>query len=134
MPETRLKAQLVGSTALTDLIGTRVFPVFLPQGVTLPAVTYQRVGTTPLNGSTGGGDVSFARFQLNAFATTYAGAKAVAKQTRIALRAWSDSTGTPAISMTSYHGEFDLPEPPEPAQDNYIHGVMQDWFVQFTST
>ena len=134
MPGTRLYTQLVGTTALTDLVGTRVYPSVLPQGVTLPAVTFQRVGTTPTNGSTGGGDVSWARFQLTGYAVTYLAARGVADAVRGALRGWQSSTGTPNIDMVTYQGEYDLPEPPESGQDNYIHGVAQDWYVQFAST
>lgn len=42
--ETALYSHLSGDAALSALVGTRIYPVILPQQPVLPAVTYQRIG------------------------------------------------------------------------------------------
>ena len=38
-----IRTRLLSVSAVTDLVSTRIYPLTLPQGVTLPAVRYQRV-------------------------------------------------------------------------------------------
>jgi hypothetical protein len=44
--ETELHAALSASTALAALVDTRITPDVIPEGNPLPAVVYQRAGTT----------------------------------------------------------------------------------------
>jgi hypothetical protein len=41
--ETGLKTTIVNNAAITALIGTRCYPLILPQAPMLPAITYQRI-------------------------------------------------------------------------------------------
>lgn len=50
---TALRTYLLGKTAVTALIGERLFPVILPQGETLPAADMRQVGGTVTNTITG---------------------------------------------------------------------------------
>lgn len=131
MPETRMAAKLKATTAVTDLCGTRIYPLALPQKPTYPAITYQLVGTTPCNHSTGTCDVAWARVQVNCYAETYIAAKALNAAVRTALTGWTDDTGDPVVSMTSWHGQYDLPGGPEPGQDEYLPAVASDWYIQY---
>lgn len=69
---------------VADLVGTRVYPLRLPQTSTapvLPAIRYQRISTVrgPYRKlSTGKSDYAKPRFQVDCFATTPAGAKQLA--------------------------------------------------------
>ena len=47
--ESELKAHIDADGTVTGLIQSRFHPVRLPEGVTLPAATYQRVGGGPRN-------------------------------------------------------------------------------------
>ena len=38
-----IRTRLLSVSAVTDLVSTRIYPLTLPQGVTMPAVRYQRV-------------------------------------------------------------------------------------------
>ena len=60
---------------LASLVSTRVYPVALPQGATLPAVTYQ------------------ARFQFTVWASSYADREAIALQLIAALEGYSGTMG-----------------------------------------
>ena len=61
------------------LISTRCYPTLMPQAPTLPAVVYQRISGTETYGNT---SVRDARYQVSCWATTYAGAHALADPRR----------------------------------------------------
>lgn len=83
---TRLTSTHAGTAAL---IGTRCYPLRLPQKPTFPAVVYQRVSSSGQIGTT---DRRTPRLQLSCWATTYAGARALAVQVRAALEEYADAT------------------------------------------
>lgn len=92
-----LYSYLTAYSGLTALVSTRVYAFKLPQGVTLPAVTIQRISTprSLTHDSAGiGSELSNPRFQINAWATTYASAKAISDQIRAALNGHRGTTGT----------------------------------------
>lgn len=73
--ETAIRELLTGNAGFAALAGTRVYPVMLPQNVTYPAVAYQELRTTtrvPADGDSGERE---SRFQLAAWAESYAAAK-----------------------------------------------------------
>lgn len=46
MIEEVLRSKLLAASAVAALVGSRVYPVVLPQAPTWPSITYQRVSTT----------------------------------------------------------------------------------------
>jgi len=132
MPETRLYAKLAGTTAVTELVGSRIWPV-RRHSDTLPAITYQRVGTTPVNCSLGTVATEFCRVQVDCWDDDYGDVKTLAAAVRAALSGFSDDSDTPDISMCHLTGEFDLPEPPEPGQNMQIHRVSQEYYLQYST-
>ena len=91
--EEALKSRLTSYAGLAALIGSRAFPMALPENPTLPAVVYQRISGTreqALGGSTG---LARPRFQVIVWATTYAQARAAATQVRLALDGWDGVLG-----------------------------------------
>lgn len=92
-----LVAYLKAYSGLTTLISTRVYLRTIPQGATLPCLTVQRIDTPRVlthdsSGSTG--DLAHPRFQFDAWATTYASAKAITDALRAALNGHKGATGT----------------------------------------
>ena len=92
-----LVSYLKAFSGLTALISTRVYLMFIPQAATLPCVTVTRISTARIltmdsSGSTG--DLAHPRFQFDAWATTYASAKAIIDQVRAALNGHVGATGT----------------------------------------
>jgi hypothetical protein len=88
--EEGLKARLLGVAGVVALIVDRVYAIRLPQTVTTPAVTIQRISTPRLHshdtsGSTG---TAHPRVQIDAWAGTAASAKAVTDQVRAALNGY----------------------------------------------
>lgn len=94
--------------ALTALQGTRLFPLALPQGISLPAMTYRRVDATR-ELTQGGSDVARPRYQFDLYAETYLEAEALAEAFLSAVGDWRKGRRDP--SMVS--GPYDVDEPLE---------------------
>lgn len=76
--ETAIRSALINNAAVSALVGTRVYPMFLAQGYTLPAISYQRItGSRPREQSDKTGRVN-ARFQVDCWADTYSGGRDLA--------------------------------------------------------
>jgi len=137
MPERRMVVKLKATSAVTDLIGTgdnaRIYPIGRYQGTALPAITYQRVATTPINHSTGQVDTEFCTVQVNCFGATYTAAKGLAAAVATALKGWTDDTESPDIGMCHKHGESDLPQvTPQGQEGPDVEAVTMDFFIQYT--
>ena len=78
---------------LASLVSTRVYPVALPQGATLPAVTYQRVSTVRRRTFGAPRLGRQARFQFTVWASSYADREAIALQLIAALEGYSGTMG-----------------------------------------
>ena len=63
------------NSSINALIGTRIFPVLLPERATLPAVTYQVISMKPQYELQNRVNVTNLRLQIDAWAETYADAK-----------------------------------------------------------
>lgn len=76
-------------TTLKGLVSNRVYPDVGPSGVTVPYITWQQVGGTPINFLDTATLPSKAngRFQINTWAATRAEAATLAKQVENAVRA-----------------------------------------------
>ena len=63
--ETELRGALTGNGAVAALVGTRVYPVVLPQNPTLPAIVYQELRTGTVVASDGDTGLREGRWQLS---------------------------------------------------------------------
>ncbi len=137
MPDTRLTAKLLATETVTAIVGSRVFPIMAPtnlQGrvkVELPYITYQTISDQSVNHSTGATETNSTRIQIDLWAETYAGAKALATAVKTALKNWTDATGDPVISSCHYQNGNDLPDPPSPGQERRTHRVSQDYLLWY---
>lgn len=109
-----IRNALVADAGVTALVGLRVAPLLSAQDTTLPAITLQRISLVPQNHLTGDGDLDAARVQLDAWATTYAEARAVADACRTCLQAANHQ-----LELES--DDYD--------PDTQEYRVIQDWSV-----
>ena len=109
--------ELSGNGALTDLVGTRIHPNWLPQDVSLPAVSFMQVSETPQNILSGELALKNHRIQVDCWASSYSSAQDVAAAVVTAI---ADAT-----LFDSYRlGQQDVYEP---AVD--IHRVSMDFSI-----
>ena len=81
------------------------FPVVAPQHVAPPFWIYACVSTRTANTMTGYTELNVSRYNFDAFATTYAGAKTVADAIKgIMLQAWKDTGISYATLETELEG------------------------------
>jgi len=94
---------LANYSGLTALVSTRIYAFQIPQGATLPCVTFQRIDTprTLTHDSSGiGNELANPRFQFDVWATTYASAKAINEQIRAALNGKTGLIGSQVETAT----------------------------------
>lgn len=97
--ESALRTYILAGTAVADLVGTRMYPGKMPQEPTLPLLVYQRVSGPREHDMNGAAGIANPRIQIDAWATTYAGTKALATAVRKRLDGYSGDTGSPAVNV-----------------------------------
>lgn len=90
--EQAITAILEGSTSVTSLAGTRIYPVEMPQDPKLPAITYDLISGVREHAMTADPGTVHARVQVTAWAQTYTAASALSEGVRAATQRYS-STG-----------------------------------------
>ena len=122
--ETALYTILSGDAGVTALISTRMYPVVIPQDVSLPAVAYQRISTARVYSHDGPSCLARPRFQFSCTATTYSAARAVANAIRAALDGYNDTANGVRIMAAFTQNEFD-----GFTDTDDLWTVYQDYFV-----
>lgn len=102
--ETALYTYLKGYAGLNALVSTRIYPREMPQSPTLPAVVHQDVSTEEVHAMGTDPGILSPTYQFACWAATAAGAKAVARQIRLAFRNYSGIMGG-AGGVTVHHAE-----------------------------
>lgn len=105
--ESTIYSRLSGFAGLTALVGTRIYPMILPQGATYPAVTYQRIATAPRDSCMSEDDgIVRANIQVTAWSETFTNAKAIVDQVRAALQRYTVA-GIQGIYVIAEYDLFD---------------------------
>jgi hypothetical protein len=92
---------LIAAGGVTALVGQRISPVTRDQAETTPCVTLELISLVPQNHLAGAPTLDANSVQLDAWATTYAGAQEVADACRVALEA-------AGLVMVSASGGYDV--------------------------
>jgi len=123
MIETALRYILIND-ATVKAITTRCYPVALPQSPTYPLILYTKITGMRDHTLRGASGHAHPRFQIEAWAKTYTGAKTLADAIRDAL---DDYTGTAAgtvIGSCLIDSEQDMYE-----SEIEVYRVVSDWFI-----
>lgn len=123
--EEALRGILVADGTVSGLVSTRVYPLVLPQNVTLPAIAYQRISGAREHTHDAVGDLARPRFQFSSFATTYSAAKAIANAVREALDNYRGTASGVVIQGIYVENEIDIFNLSEDQADS-TYGVLVD--------
>lgn len=123
MIEQDLRSYLLAQSTINALIVDRLYPLRLPQGATLPAVTYQRIFGAQAVSHDGASDLGRARLQLDCWADTYAVMASLADALRAALSGYRGPMGANASTGARVINILDASEP-EPALWRRIVEIM----------
>lgn len=107
MIEAELVQLLAEDAPVAALVATRVYPLVLPQGTTLPAVTYQRISGIHEKSLEGPSELTRPRFQLVAHASTFLTARLTANAIKRALDGRRAARTTTSIQSIAVENEFD---------------------------
>ena len=126
--ESVLYDRLTTHAGLAALTVLRIYPNVLPQGATMPAISYRRVSAG--RPSAMGSDIGIvrARFQFDVWANNYDeadGVRPIAEQVRQALQRWN-TAGPPVVQEVFFLNETDLYEP-----QTGLHHVALDFEVNY---
>lgn len=99
MIEEALRAVLLADAGVAALVGTRVYPLVLPQAGTLPAITYQVVAGDADYVMEGASGLAFKRVQVDCWADTYSAAAGLRAAVTAALGGFAGSAGSPAVRI-----------------------------------
>jgi hypothetical protein len=127
--EEGLTAFLSANAGLTTLIGGRVYLMRIPQGATLPCLTYQRISTPRVltHDTSGSAGTAHPRFQFDAWGTTYTAVKGIADAARAALNGYTGTMGS-SNPVTVQAALID-DESPEFAPDVKLWRVRMDFII-----
>lgn len=88
--------KLSNTTGVTGIIGVvpddRIFPMVLPQQVTLPALTYYQVGQMGFHASGKDPNIASVDMQVSSWSTSYTEVQGLARQVKAALQDYTGST------------------------------------------
>lgn len=124
-PESFLYQRLTSQTAVSSLVGTRVYPILAPTGTPLPLITYQRTAVErpqSLSGNVGNPVVTL---QLTTYGTSYTSVKNIARQVRLAVDGWTGTTAGVTIQRSTLVTEADGVDIPADDQMLPYYNVQQ---------
>ncbi len=78
--------QLSTATLTTKLGSTAIYPIIIPQGVDLPAVTYQEISETPIHAMGADPDLMYPRFEISSWSSSYTQVKIIADAVKSVLQ------------------------------------------------
>jgi len=105
--EEAVYAYLLGKTDITDIVSTRIYPVVLPQGTELPALTYMQV-SNPVHHDV---DIAYPRMQISSWAEDYADAKSLFYAVKEAMQRYKGIMGGGSgvkVAQVVFLNSFDL--------------------------
>jgi len=133
--EEALTYKLANTAGVSALVSDRIYPGIAPQGAALPYLTYQRVSGPRTYTFDGASGIEAPRIQIDCFAATYSGVKALATAVRAALSALTGNIGDTGkqVLIRQCHLEsdgdgYDITAGAERGPRR----VTQDWFIWHT--
>lgn len=125
--EEGIAAYLIASATIHAVVADRIYPMMIPQGATIPCLTYQRISTPRIvtHDSAGAtGDLTNPRFQFDAWATTQKDAKAISDVLRANLHGKKGATGGVTIRAALADAEE-----PEYDPDSELYRSRSDYII-----
>lgn len=129
-----LRAKLATDGTVPGLVSARIYPHRLPQGATLPAVVYHRVGGADEAGLDGLHGICHQRLQIDCYAATRLVADQVATAVRDAIAGDSGrgTWGTVFVcGVTPQGGPRDDEQTKGDGSDDPMQIVIRDYLVSY---
>lgn len=124
-----VNAQLKATSAVTTLVGTRIYSSRMPTGTALEAIRLAETGQSHdhLMGADSG--VIAERVQVDSYGNTVAEAKALGAAVKAALNRQSGTIGTITVQDIAIENEMDMYEEDASQEGSRVYRVMQEYTV-----
>ena len=133
-----LYGYLVGISAITSLISTRLYPSPAPTSATFPYVTFTRTAQDHVHHLKAAAGLTFARYQFDSFAITDESAWSVAEALRGELDGYQEGAinggGSTVVNSIVLDDEADVFTPPDDKSEIGIFQVRQQYTVEYAET
>lgn len=133
--ESALYGYLSGVSAVTDLVGTRIYPAQAPQGAELPYVVHHRISTRRFPHQLGPSGMVRARIQIDSFGITLDSAQAVFDVLRDNLDGWRaavmDDVYVQSVNLEDEANDFTAPQD---GGDIGVHRVRADFIFVYAES
>jgi hypothetical protein len=121
-------AYLGNVSAISALVGSRIYPQRLPQAVTFPAIYYSQVSAVRVYSLSGETGRARRRITLNIVAATQSSADAIAQAVRGAISGWTGGwMADTFVGSILLDNEYDFFE--EDAGTVGVYRIAQDYIV-----
>lgn len=114
---------------ISALVSTRVYPGTLPQNWTAPAISYQRISGNRVRNLSGPAGRAAPRIQIDCWADSYSGSKALATAVRSAMDGYAGLMGTTTVGSVVLESDLDFYEP-----DTNVYRVSMDFWISHIET
>lgn len=120
-----LYSKLVGASAITDLVSTRVYPLKYPENATFPCITFQRISTVAGHTMDGGGERRTSVIRVDCWdrgLSAYKNAKTIARAVTSTLSNWRQTVSGVDVQSFMQENEIDTWD-----SEGGIARVIQSW-------
>ncbi|OMD85615.1 hypothetical protein BSK49_19050 [Paenibacillus odorifer] len=118
--ETKLRDYLLSINEIQSLVGNRIYPGWLPEKPTYPAIAYLVISGVAHHNI----PVSYPRFQFSVFSTKYGEAKELAEKIRSALQRYKGNMGGVRVLQGVWEGSRDMYE-----SDTKLYHIATDFKI-----
>lgn len=109
--ESDIRTYMKTRTAITDIVGSRIYFQKLPQEAEFPLLVSNRISTTRTYSHSGDSNMTTPRIQYSCFAETYAAAKDLAEQIVSEMSGFKGTAGSSTIYSSFVENELDMLDP-----------------------
>jgi hypothetical protein len=106
-PETVLRSALVASANVSELVGSRIYPILAPQTAALPFIVWRRSGISREHTLAGPMGVSTVSVEMQLLAATYEQARELADRCRLVLDGYGATVNNTEVKHVSLEQESD---------------------------
>jgi len=106
-PEFVLRSALVASATVSELVGSRIYPILAPQTAALPFIVWRRSGISREHTLAGPMGVSTVSVEMQLLAATYEQAREVADRCRLVLDGYGATLNNTEVKHVSLEQESD---------------------------
>ena len=123
---------LESKTAVTNLVGTRIYPRHLPRdNTTYPVLTHQLISNNHLHVIGSAAGQSTARVQVDCWGLKLADVETLAEAVRGILQGYSGKMGTVDVGFVMLVNDMDMHESPKDASEQWLYRRVMDFTVKY---